>query len=88
MSNGPLRPHRVGVRITGIHYVELEAVNARHAGGQALLRAAFAAGLRHGGRIDPATGDVSHPAGSTPPPAEIRLDALRNIVVESVEALA
>ena len=37
MPNGPLRPHRVGIRITGIHYVELDAVNAQHAEGQALL---------------------------------------------------
>jgi hypothetical protein len=47
-TNGPLRLHRVCVRITAIHYIEVDAVNAQHAEGQARLKAIVAYGLPSG----------------------------------------
>lgn len=85
MENGPLKRHRVGIRVTGIHYVELDAVNAQHAEGQAKLRFSFECGVPSGGRVDPSSGIVTYPVGHRPTPVEVRLDAVENIRVESIE---
>ena len=85
MPNGPLRPHRVCIRITGLHYVELDAVNAQHAEGQAELRAFHACGLPSGSRVDPSSGDVTYPIAEPAKPVEVRLDRLTNIRCDSVE---
>ncbi len=82
MPNGPLRPHRVGIRITGIHYVELDAVNAQHAEGQALLLTI----ARCCGRIEPDSGKIIYRVGEPAKPVEVRLDSVESIrVVDVVE---
>jgi hypothetical protein len=67
--------------------VELDAVNARHAEGQAELRVVFACGVPSGGRVDPSTGNVTYPIGHRPTPVEIRVDAIENICVVDSEEL-
>ena len=86
MNNGPLRPHRVCVRITGLHYVDLDAVNAQHAEGQAQVRAIFEAQLPSGSRLDPTSGHVTYPIAEPAKPVAVRLDSIESIqVVEVVE---
>ena len=87
-TNGPLRPHRVCIRITALHYVDLLAVNAQHAEGQAHLQTMFECGVPSGGRVDPETGAVTYPAASPAQPVSVRLDVVETIRVEAVEELA
>lgn len=84
-TNGPLRPHRVCIRITALHYVDVLAVNAQHAEGQAHLQTVFACGVPSGGRVDPETGDVTYPRGSFVEPVTMRLDRMETIRVDGVE---
>jgi hypothetical protein len=84
-ENGPLRPYRIGVRVTGIHYVDVEAVNNDHAEGQAQLHAIFACGLPNGSRVLPHNGDVRYPIAESAKPVEVRLDVIKNISVVSAE---
>lgn len=86
-TNGPLKPHRVCIRITALHYVDLLAVNAEHAQGQAHLQTAFVCGVPSGGRVDPDTGDVGYPPSSPVQPVTVRLDLVENIRVDGVEEL-
>ena len=86
MPNGPLRPHRVGIRITGIHYVELDAVNAQHAEGQALLLTIARCCGRGVRRIEPDSGKIIYHVGEPAKPVEVRLDSVESIrVVDVVE---
>ncbi len=84
-ENGPLRPYRIGVRVTGIHYVDVEAVNNEHAEGQAHIRAFIACGLPSGSRVVPSNGDVRYPIAEPAKPVEVRLDVIKNICVVSAE---
>ncbi len=84
-ENGPLRPYRIGVRVTGIHYVDVEAVNNDHAEGQARLRAIFACRLPSGSQVVPSNGDVRYPIAKSAKPVEVRLDVVKNICVVSAE---
>ena len=87
MPNGPLRPHRVCIRVTGLHYVELDGVNAQHAEGQAHLETVFGLGVPSGGRVDPSSGDVTYPIGFRPGPVEFRLDAIETISIVGSEEI-
>lgn len=87
MKNEPLRPHRVCVRITGLHWVELDAVNKQHAEGQAEVRTiAEQCRLPRGSRVDPESGDVTYPIADPAKPVQVRLNSIENMmVVEVVE---
>lgn len=84
-ENGPLRPYRIGIRVTGTHYVELEAVNSEHAEGQALVQTIYTCGLPSGSNVAPSSGDVRYPAAMPAKPIEIRLDVVNNIRVVGIE---
>ena len=79
-----MRRHLVRVRITAVHYVEVDAVNAQHAEGQARLKTFSACGLPSGSRVAPSSGDVTYPIAEPAKPVEVRLDIVTNIRVESV----
>lgn len=83
LYNGPLRPYRVCVRVTGVVYVDVEGVNPFHAEGKALIATHFNCGFGDGSRLDEETGAVAYAVGEGPRPRDIRLDAVRNIKVES-----
>jgi len=84
-QNGPLRPYRIGVRVTGIHYVDVEGVNDAHAEGQARLRTMIACDLPNGSNVAPHNGDVRYPIAEPARPVELRLDVITNIRVVSAE---
>jgi len=89
MPNGPLRPHRVCIRVTGLHYVELDAVNARHAEGQARLRVIAALGVPSGTHVGPhSSGNITYPIGYRPKPVEFRLDAIETISIVGSEEIS
>ena len=81
----PLRPHRVGIRITGIHYVELDAVNAQHAERQALLQAMFACCGKSIQRLVRQMAMSSTTSGRPAKPVTVRLISVTYIRVEGVE---
>ena len=87
MPNGPLRPHRVCIRVTGLLYVDIPGVNAVHAEGQARAQTVFRLGMPNGGRIDRTTGQWSYPVGHRPKPVEVRLDSIENVLVVGSEEL-
>ena len=84
-ENGPLRPYRIGIRVTGVVYVDVEGVNADHAEGQARLLTFAACGLPSGSNIAPHNGDVRYPIAEPAKPVDVRLDVIKNIFAVSVE---